>query len=83
MKQLYKEVSDSGHILSSEEQEDPYIMIKYISTKAIEATKEEVEAAKQYFTEHKKCLIHFFYDKAGFMYDSRICGICNKFITFI
>lgn len=83
MRKLFKEVSYSGHILSAEEQEDPYIMIKYVSTTPIEATEEEIEAAKEYFNTHKKCLIHFCYDEAGFMYDSRICGVCNKFITHI
>lgn len=81
-KKLYKEVcAKSKTPLTAEQQEDPYIMLKIISTETIEATSEEIERAKDYFEENKECKFHLIYDEESFMYDFRYCGICGKFIA--
>ena len=73
----------TGKDLTVEEQEDPYLMAKVVSTECRDVSDEEIEEAKKYFEEHKKCRIHICKDTAGFIYDSRDCVICNRFIAHI
>lgn len=81
---LYKEIiKKDGHILTVKEQEDPYLMVRVVSTDLIEASDSEIEKAKEDFKLTKKCEYHLIYDEAGFMYDSRYCGICGKFICHL
>ena len=81
---LYKEVNDeTNQILTPDEQANPAIMIKCVSTKLIEATPQEIDEAKTYYKKHKKCKNHLVYDEDTFMYYSRYCGICGKFIALI
>lgn len=53
------------------------------SSEIREATEQEVKEAKKYFAEHGKCKYHLVYDKHGFDWDLRYCGICNNFICLI
>ena len=47
------------------------------------ATEQEVEDARKHYEEHKECKCHLVYDKPGFDWDLRYCGICNEFICLI
>ena len=81
---LYKEVVyNSGREIGADEQSDPYLMLKVVSTKLVEATEEEIEESKKYLEEHGSCGRHLVFDENTFMYYSRYCGICGRFIDFI
>lgn len=81
---LYKEVIDNtGREIGADEQSDPYLMLRVIRTKCVQATEEEIKEAQQYLKEHGKCGRHLIFDENTFMYYSRYCGICGKFIDFI
>ena len=61
-----------------------YIEVKDgVGTKCIEATKEQIDEARLNYLIHETCDCKLIYDEAGFIYDSRICGICGEFITHI
>lgn len=83
-KVLYKELNaQTNNQLTAEEQEDPYLMLKVLSTKLVGASDNDVICGAKYFNKHKKCKYHFIYDEPSFMYDFRYCGICGKFIAMI
>lgn len=68
----------NGKILSPDEQEGIVV-----SSDLRLATEEEVEEAKKYYQKHGKCKHHLVYDKEGFMYYARYCGVCGEFICHI
>ena len=74
---LYKEFVNGKHI-TAEEQEGIVFQ-----SDLVEASEEEIKKAKNDFVKNKKCIHHFTYDKPGFVYDERICGICKKFVALI
>lgn len=81
---LFKEINaKTGMVINPEDQEDPYLMCKILSTKLIKASENEIICCNKYFNTHKKCVYHLVYDKPSFMYDFRYCGICGKFIATI
>lgn len=80
MKKLYKEVyADNNELLTPEQQEN----YNGKCTNLIEATQDEIDNAKELFKQNKKCEHHLVYDKEGFMYDFRFCGICGEEIGLI
>ena len=80
MKKLYKEINaNNNELLTSEQQENYNNECTYL----IEANQDEIDNAKDLFKKNKKCEHHLVYDKAGFAYDFRFCGICGKEIGTI
>ncbi len=53
------------------------------SSELREATPQEIEDSENYYKEHGKCKYHLIYDKPGFDFDMRYCGICGQFISLI
>lgn len=80
-KKLYKEVVLKG--LTCDEQKDPYLMAKVISTKLVRATDDKIEESKRKFNKNRKCDYYLVYDKYSISYSSIYCGICDKFIALI
>lgn len=76
-KTLYKEFTD-GKQLTANEQEW-YVM----SSNLVEATQDEIDLARERYSEVGKCDYHLIYDVAGFPYDERICDICGHHVAWI
>ena len=75
---LYKEVVD-GIVVPIERHLHPILM-----SELQEATEKEIKEAKSYFKKKGKCKHHhLIYDKYGFIFYERYCGICGAFIDFI
>lgn len=80
-RKLYIEINSSTREpLSTDTQENYY---GQYATKLVEATPEQIEEAKKYYAEHKKCKHHLVYDEPLLYYDRRTCGICGAFIGLI
>ena len=77
MRNLYIE-HVNGKILSPKEQESVVI-----HSDLRQATEKEIEEAEKYYQKYGKCKCHLIYDEVDFMYYSRFCGICGKFISYI
>lgn len=76
--QLYIEVyADTKEPLSVSSQEN---FFPSLHTTLIPATQKQVEESKKYYEEHCLCKQHLVYDKPGFDFNLRYCGICGKFI---
>lgn len=79
-KKLYKEFYVNNDQLLTPKQQENY---NNEGTYLIEANQDEIDNAKDLFKKNKKCEHHLVYDKAGFVYDFRFCGICGKEISII
>lgn len=77
-KKLYKEMV-CGKIVTIAEHNEVII-----ESELEEASIQEIEEAKIYFSENGKCNnYHLIHDEPSHMYHSRCCGICGQFIDFI
>ena len=80
---LYIEVNKETKrpLTTSEQSKQPF----YDSTDIIEASLEDIQKAKEYYTLNNKCEFHLVYDEkdAYCGYHARYCGICNSFIALI
>lgn len=54
-----------------------------VGTKCIEVSKEKVKAAKEKYAKTGECDCTYIYDKPGYDWDLRFCGICGKFLSTI
>lgn len=55
---------------------------RVITSKIREATKEEIEIARQEFA-NDDCKHRLFKDEPGFMYDIRCCAFCGEYLDMI
>lgn len=79
---LYKEISrkDKRVYLPKEQESN----LPYLEGSILEkATESEIVGCHNYYEKNKECRHHLVYDESGFIYNSRYCGICGKFIALI
>lgn len=67
-----------GKVLTAEEQTGPVWR-----SNLRPATEEEIKKCTEYFNLHGRCKYHLVYDKPGFDFDLRYCGVCNSFVCLI
>lgn len=80
-KRLYIEINSSTREPLSTDAQENYC--GQCATELVEATPEQIEEAKKYYAEHKKCKHHLVYDEHLLYYDRRTCGICNTLLGLI